>query len=93
MKAVIATNNKIKIESAKNALLYYFENVEVIGGNVPSEVPEQPINEEIYKGVKNRISNLKKYCKEIRQEEKYLLAFRFLCLFPQQFLMGSLYSH
>ena len=64
MKAVIATNNKIKIESAKNALLYYFENVEVIGGNVPSEVPEQPINEEIYKGVKNRISNLKKYCKE-----------------------------
>ena len=74
MKAVIATNNKVKIESAKRALLHYFEDVEVIGINISSEVSEQPINEEIYKGVKNRISNLKKYCKENEVCEDLYLA-------------------
>ena len=62
MKAVIATNNKVKIEGARRALSHYYSNVEVEGISVPSDVPEQPINEDIYKGVKNRISNLKKYC-------------------------------
>lgn len=64
MKAVIATNNEIKVEGARRALSHYYNNVEVAGINVPSEVSEQPINEEIYAGAKNRIKNLKKYCSQ-----------------------------
>ena len=62
MKVVIATNNEVKVEGAKRALLHYFEDVDIIGINIESEVSDQPINNEIYKGAKNRIFNLKKYC-------------------------------
>lgn len=64
MKAVIATNNKVKIEGAQKALNHYYKNAKIAGINVPSGVSAQPINEEIYMGAKNRINNLKKYCKE-----------------------------
>lgn len=66
MKALIATKNSGKIEAAKKALNRYFENVEVEGIPVPSDVSEQPVNEEIYQGAKNRVANLKKYAKENR---------------------------
>ena len=62
MKVVIATNNEIKVEGARRALLHYYENVDIMGINVKSEVPEQPINDEIYQGAQNRIIKLKKYC-------------------------------
>ena len=64
MKAIVATNNKVKVEGARRALSHYYNNIEVEGVNVPSDVSEQPINEEIYRGAKNRIRNLKKYCSE-----------------------------
>lgn len=74
MKAVIATNNKIKIEGAKKALEHYFDNVDIKGFNVPSEVPDQPINIEIYNGVTNRIQNLKRYCEQNKIEADLYLA-------------------
>ena len=43
---------------------YYFEDVEVIGVSVPSNVPEQPVNEETFEGAKNRVDNLISYAKE-----------------------------
>lgn len=64
MKAIVATNNKVKVEGARRALSHYYNNADVEGINVSSEVPEQPINEEIYRGARNRINNLKKYCKQ-----------------------------
>ncbi|MBE7074633.1 MAG: DUF84 family protein [Clostridiales bacterium] len=64
MKVVIATKNAGKIEGAKNALLRYFDNVEIQGIPAPSDVSEQPVNLETYQGAKNRVKNLKKYCKE-----------------------------
>lgn len=64
MKVLIATKNPGKIEGAKRALDNYFENIEIQGIPVPSDVSEQPVNEEIYKGAKNRVKNLKKYAKE-----------------------------
>ena len=39
----------------------YFENVEIEGVSVSSDVPDQPVNEEIFKGAKNRVKNLKEY--------------------------------
>lgn len=74
MKAVIATNNKIKIEGARKALEHYFDNVDIKGFDVPSGVSEQPINIEIYDGVTNRIQNLKKYCQKNNIEADLYLA-------------------
>ncbi len=64
MKVLVATKNQGKIEGAKRALKNYFDNVEVQGILAESNVSEQPVNDEIYKGAKNRVKNLKKYAKE-----------------------------
>lgn len=74
MKAVIATKNEVKIEGAQKALLHYFKEVEIIGIDVSSNVSEQPINEEIYEGAKNRITNLKKYCMDNKIKADLYLA-------------------
>jgi inosine/xanthosine triphosphatase len=64
MKVIIATKNPGKIEGLKKAFLNYFENVEVEGIPASSDVGEQPLNDEIYLGAKNRVKNLKHYCME-----------------------------
>lgn len=64
MKVLIATKNPGKIEGAKQALECYFENIEIEAIAVLSEVSEQPVNDEIDRGAKNRIKNLKEYAKE-----------------------------
>ena len=62
MKVVIGTKNPGKIEGAKKALSYYYKDIEIKGIPVESDVGEQPVNDEIYIGAKNRVKNLKKYC-------------------------------
>ena len=57
MKVLIATKNQGKIEGAKKALEHYFKNVEIKGIPVESDVPDQPVNKEIYQGAKNRVKN------------------------------------
>ena len=64
MKIIIATKNPGKIEGAKNAFLKFFDNVEIEGIPCLSDVSEQPVNDEILLGAKNRVKNLKAYCKE-----------------------------
>ena len=64
MKVLIATKNQGKIEGAKKALQNYFDDIAIIGIAVKSDVSEQPVNDEIYIGAKNRVRNLKKYAKE-----------------------------
>ena len=64
MKVVIATKNQGKIEGARKALASYFSDFEIEGIPAPSNVGEQPVNEEIYIGAKNRVQNLKQYCKQ-----------------------------
>ena len=64
MKILMGTKNPGKIEGAKQAFEKYFDNVEIEGISVSSEVGDQPINEEIFQGAKNRVKNLKKYAKE-----------------------------
>lgn len=74
MRALIASKNQGKIESAKQALSKYFDNVEVIGINTASDVSEMPVNDEIYVGAKNRIENLKKYAKENEIDADFFMA-------------------
>lgn len=64
MKVLVATKNQGKIEGAKRALKHYFDDIEIDGILVESNVSEQPVNDEIYNGAKNRAKNLKKYAKE-----------------------------
>lgn len=61
MKILMGTKNPGKIEGARQAFEKYFDNVEIEGISVESEVGNQPFNEEILQGAKNRIKNLKKY--------------------------------
>ena len=64
MKVLIATKNQGKIEGAKRALSKYFDSIEIQGILVESNVSEQPVNDEIYKGAKNRVKNLKDYAQK-----------------------------
>lgn len=64
MKVLVATKNQGKIEGAKRALSNYFDDIEIKGIPVESNVSEQPVNNEIYQGAKNRVKNLKAYAKK-----------------------------
>ena len=65
MKVLIGTKNPGKIEGAKQALSKYFkDNFEITGIAVDSNVPEQPVNEDIFLGAKNRVKNLINYAKQ-----------------------------
>ena len=61
MKILMGTKNPGKIEGAKQAFEKYFDNVEIEGIAVNSNVGDQPINQEIFQGAKNRVTNLKEY--------------------------------
>lgn len=74
MKVLIATKNQGKIEGAKKALLHYFEDIEICGIPMESNVGEQPVNDDIYIGAKNRVKNLKEYAKENSIEADLYLA-------------------
>lgn len=64
MKVLIATKNAGKIEGARRALSHYFSDVEIEGIPVESNVGEQPVNNDIYNGAKNRVRNLKRYAND-----------------------------
>lgn len=74
MKILMGTKNPGKIEGAKQAFEKYFEDVSIEGIPVNSDVGDQPINEEIFEGVKNRIRNLKEYAKKNNIKVDYFIA-------------------
>ena len=59
MKILIGTKNLGKIEGARLAFEKFFNDVEIEGIPVESNVSGQPVNEEILQGAKNRVSNVK----------------------------------
>jgi len=61
MKILMGTKNPGKIEGAKIAFEKYFDNVEIEGISVNSDVGDQPVDEEIFQGAKNRVKHLKEY--------------------------------
>ncbi len=73
MKILIATKNPGKIEGAKEALKHYFNEFDIEGIPTSSNVGEQPLNNEIYKGARNRVDNLMKYALDHRIEAEYFL--------------------
>ena len=61
MKILMGTKNPGKIKGAREAFEKYFDNIEIEGIPVNSDVGNQPIDEEIFQGAKNRVKNLKEY--------------------------------
>lgn len=74
MKILMGTKNPGKMEGAKRAFEKYFENVEIEGVAVESEVSNQPTNEEIYQGARNRVKNIKEYAKQNNIEADFYIA-------------------
>ena len=74
MKILMGTKNPGKIEGAKQAFERYFEDVQIEGISVESNVGDQPINEEIFIGAKNRIKNLKEYAKNNNIKPSFFIA-------------------
>ena len=74
MKILMGTKNPGKIEGAKQAFEKYFDNVEIEGIPVSSNVGDQPINEEILQGAKNRVKNLKEYARNKNIEADFYVS-------------------
>lgn len=74
MKILIGTKNKDKIEGARKAFEKYFGKIEIDGVKVESGVSDQPINEEILQGAKNRVKNLKEYAKSNNIKADFYIA-------------------
>lgn len=74
MKILMGTKNPGKIEGARQAFEKYYNDVEIEGIAVSSDVSDQPVNEEIFQGAKNRVKNLKKYAKENNIEADFFVA-------------------
>ena len=74
MKILMGTKNPGKIQGAKEAFEKYFDNVEVEGIAVDSEVGDQPFDEEILQGAKNRVKNLKEYAKKNNIEADFYIS-------------------
>lgn len=74
MQILMGTKNPGKIEGAKQAFEKYFEDINIQGIGVSSEVGDQPINQELLQGAKNRVKNLKTYAKENNLQVDYYIA-------------------
>lgn len=74
MKILMGTKNPGKIQGAKEAFEKYFDNVEIEGIAVDSEVGDQPFDEEIFQGAKNRVKNLKEYAKRNNLEADFYIS-------------------
>ncbi|MBQ9834160.1 MAG: DUF84 family protein [Bacilli bacterium] len=73
MKVLIGTKNPGKIQGAKEAFSNYFKDYEIEGISVSSDVSEEPVNNEIYEGARNRVDNLIKYANENNITAEYFL--------------------
>lgn len=73
MKILIGTKNPGKIAGAEQAFLKYFKDCEIEGIPVNSDVSDEPVNDEIYKGAKNRVDNLIKFAELNKIEADYYL--------------------
>jgi inosine/xanthosine triphosphatase len=59
MKILVGSKNPVKIDSVKEALSNYFNNIEVIGFEAKSGVPVQPVGDDTFIGARNRALYLK----------------------------------
>lgn len=73
MKILIGTKNPAKITGAKEAFEKYYEQIDIEGIPVSSDVSEEPVNDEICLGARNRVNNLIKYSNKNNIDAEYFL--------------------
>lgn len=73
MKILVGSKNPVKIDAAKEAFEKYFGEVQAIGISVPSNVPDQPVNDDTFMGAKNRAEKLLKLSEENGTEADYFV--------------------
>lgn len=74
MNILVATKNSAKIEGAKQAFEKYYTNFNIEGISVPSDVPDQPVDFDIYLGAKNRAEHLFDYARQNKIEFDFCVA-------------------
>lgn len=74
MKILMGTANQGKIEGARQAFEKYFNQVQIEGISVNSNVNNQPLNKEVFQGAKNRVKNLKEYAKKNNIQADFYIA-------------------
>jgi len=55
----VASKNSVKVYAIDTAFGRFFKDVKIISENVESGVPDQPINDDVFQGAKNRLQALK----------------------------------
>ncbi len=73
MELLIGTKNPGKIKGAENAFSKYFNNINITGVPVSSNVSDEPVDLAIYNGAKNRALNVKKYAEDNNLDIDYFL--------------------
>ncbi|MCF8241948.1 MAG: inosine/xanthosine triphosphatase [Melioribacteraceae bacterium] len=66
MKVLVGSKNPVKLDAVKDAFSNYFDSLTVLGFDVDSKVPDQPVNEDTLIGARNRALQLK----QINNDEK-----------------------
>lgn len=74
MKVLIGTKNPGKVKGASTALSYFYDNFVIESLSVPSNVSEQPVNEDTYMGARNRVQNMMKYAKDNNMQADLYMA-------------------
>ena len=73
MKILIGTTNEAKIKGAERAFKHYFNDFEIMGIKVDSNVRDEPVDLDIYNGAQNRVNNLIKYAFDNNIDADYYL--------------------
>lgn len=73
VKVLVGSENPVKIAAVKEAFSKFFNNVEVVGMKVNSNVPDQPVNMETFEGAKNRVLELMNINKEKNLGAKFFV--------------------
>jgi len=73
LKILVGSKNPVKIAAVKETFSLYFEDVNVVGISVKSNVPDQPINSQTFEGAKNRALELQKINKEKNLDAKFFV--------------------
>lgn len=73
MNILIGSKSPKKIQGAKEAFDNYFTDFDIAGVSVSSNVSDEPINAEIYRGARNRVNNLISYAVENGIDAEYFL--------------------
>jgi len=74
MKILVGSKNPVKIKGADIAFKNYFDDVVTEGIAVESNVSNQPFNDEILLGARNRVNNLISYAKSNNIDADYYCA-------------------